>query len=248
MKNRTKLWLPTILAATALTASACGGGGAPSGEPDSGTGSGNGSGEMSGMQGMEETTGMQGMEETTGMTGMEETTEMSDMGGMQGMDMGSMLMDENGEYSDELFIDNMVPHHQAAIEEAEVALDNAERPELRELAQNIVSSQESEIAELQQIKEEEFGTSETPMEMSDEEMEMMGMSMTPEELAEAEPFDLAFLDNMTPHHESAVDMAQVALDNSDNPDIQRIAQEIVTAQQSEIEQMQQWREEWYPNS
>lgn len=243
MKNRVKLWLPIILATTALTASACGGGGAPSGEPDSGSDSGNGSGEMSGMSGSE----MSGMNdsEMSGMSGMEETTEM---GEMQGMDMGSMLMDDNGEYSDELFIDNMVPHHQAAIEEAEVALDNTDRPELRELAQNIVSSQESEIAELQQIKEEEFGTSETPMEMSDEEMEMMGMSMTPEELAEAEPFDRAFLDNMTPHHQSAIDMAQVALDNSDNPDIQRIAQEIITAQQSEIEQMQQWREEWYPNS
>lgn len=247
MRNKKKIWLPIVLTTAALTASACGGGGTPSDEPDSGTDSGNGSGEMSGMSGSERS-GMQGMEETTGMSGMEETTGMSDMGGMQGMNMGSILMDDNGEYSDELFIDNMVPHHLAAIEEAEVALENTERSELRELAQNIVSSQESEIAELQQIKEEEFGTSEIPMEMSDEEMEMMGMSMTPEELAEAEPFDLAFLDNMTPHHESAVDMAQVALDNSDNPDIQRIAQEIVTAQQSEIEQMQQWREEWYPNS
>jgi cytochrome c5 len=37
-----------------------------------------------------------------------------------------MLM-ENGEYSDERFIDAMVPHHQGAIEMAQVALENAEQ-------------------------------------------------------------------------------------------------------------------------
>jgi Domain of unknown function (DUF305) len=40
-----------------------------------------------------------------------------------------MLM-ENGEYSDERFIDAMVPHHQGAIEMAQVALEDAEHPEI----------------------------------------------------------------------------------------------------------------------
>lgn len=240
LRKRTKLWLPVVLAAVALTVSACGG--------NSGGGSGSGSGGMSGMSdsemsGMEESSGMS---EMSGMQGMEETSGMSEMSGMQGSDMGSMLM-EDGEYSDRLFIDNMVPHHRAAIEEAQVALDNTDRPELRNLAQNIVSSQEGEIRELKQIKEQEFGTSNVPSGMSDEEMQMMGMSMTPEELAQARPFDKAFLDNMIPHHQSAIDMAQVALDNSNNQDIQRIAGQIVEAQRAEIQQMEQWRQEWYPN-
>ena len=170
---------------------------------------------------------------------------------MQGMDHGSggmasgMVM-ENGEYSDERFIDAMVPHHQGAVDMAEVALGNAEHREVKELAEDIVSAQEAEIERLKSIKQEEYGTSEVPTEMSAEEMEAMNMTMDPEELAKQEPFDKAFIDNMIPHHESAIDMANVALEDSENPEIREIARAIVDAQEQEIERMQGWRNEWYP--
>ncbi len=173
--------------------------------------------------------------------------------GMQGMAHGSettdgaseMLM-ENGEYSDERFIDAMVPHHQGAIEMAQVALENAEHTEILVLAEDVVSSQEAEIGQLKAIKQEQFGTSEVSMDMSAEEMEGMGMTMDPQELATQEPFDKAFIDNMIPHHESAIEMAQVALEESENPEIREIAGAIVNAQEREIEQMRSWRDEWYP--
>ena len=171
--------------------------------------------------------------------------------GMRGMDhgsggMASGMLTEDGEYSDERFIDAMVPHHQGAIDMAEVALGNAEHREVKELAEDIVSAQEAEIERLKGIKREEYGTSEVPTEMSAEEMEAMGMTMDPEELAEREPFDKAFIDNMIPHHESAIDMANAALKDSENPEIRQIARAIVDAQEREIERMRGWRNEWYP--
>jgi uncharacterized protein (DUF305 family) len=51
---------------------------------------------------------------------------------------------------------------------------------------------------------------------------------------------------MIPHHRSAIQMANVALERSDNPRIEKLAGEIVQAQESEISQMQAWRENWYP--
>jgi uncharacterized protein (DUF305 family) len=173
--------------------------------------------------------------------------------GMQGMphdsestDGGSEMLMENGQYSDERFIDAMVPHHQGAIEMAQVALENAEHPEILALAEEIVAAQESEIEQLKSIKQEQFGTSEVSMDMSAEEMEGMGMTFDPQELANQEPFDKAFIDNMIPHHESAIEMAQVVLAESENPDIREIAGAIVDAQEREIEQMRSWRDEWYP--
>jgi uncharacterized protein (DUF305 family) len=160
------------------------------------------------------------------------------------MAASEMLM-ENGEYSNERFIDAMVPHHQGAIHMAEVALENAEHLELLQLAENVISTQQAEIEQLRSIKEQEFGTLEVPMQMSPEEMEMMGLQ-DPVELATQRPFDEAFINAMIPHHESAIEMAQVALAESDNPAIRDLAERIIDDQTREIEQMRGWLEEWYP--
>ena len=183
-----------------------------------------------------------GGEESAGdMQGMDHSN--MNMGSEGMMNASEMLM-ENGEYSDERFIDAMVPHHQGAISMAQVALENAEHLELLQLAENVISTQQAEIEELRAIKEQEFGTSEVPMQMSPEEMEMMGME-DPSELANQRPFDEAFINSMIPHHQSAIDMAQVALDESDNPAIRDLAGRIVEDQTREIEQMRGWLEEWY---
>jgi uncharacterized protein (DUF305 family) len=129
---------------------------------------------------------------------------------------------------------------------AEVALENAEHDEIKELSRNIVSTQQAEIEELKSIKKEEFGTSQVPMEMSPSQMRGMGMMMNPQELANREPFDKAFIDAMIPHHQSAIYMAQVAHEESKIPAIKELAENIVSAQQREIEQMKQWRQQWYP--
>ena len=179
----------------------------------------------------------------------------NDMRGMDhsGMDVNSgqtmnapEMLIENGEYSDERFIDAMVPHHQGAIDMANVALENAEHPEIQQLAQNVISTQEAEIDELKAIKQREYGTSEVPTETSPEEMKTMGVMAAPKELANEQPFDKAFIDAMIPHHQSAIDMAQVAYEETGDSEIKDLALGIVTAQQQEIEQMIDWRKEWYP--
>jgi uncharacterized protein (DUF305 family) len=166
--------------------------------------------------------------------------------GMGSGEMAKQMVMEKGKYSDKAFIDAMVPHHQGAIAMAEVALKNAQHEEIIQLSRNIISSQQAEIVELKSIKQEEFGTSNVPMEMSPEQMWGMGMMMDPQQLANQKPFDEAFIDAMIPHHQSAIEMAQVALENSDNPKIKELAQNIISAQQREIEQMTQWRQQWYP--
>ena len=166
--------------------------------------------------------------------------------GMGSKDMAKQMVMENGKYSDKAFIDAMVPHHQGAIEMARVALKNAEHEEIQELSRNIVSTQQSEIEELKSIKKEEFGTSSVPMEMSMEQMKGMGMMMNPQRLAKRQPFDKAFIDAMIPHHQSAIYMAQVAHEKSKIPAIKDLAENIISAQQAEIEHMTHWRQQWYP--
>jgi uncharacterized protein (DUF305 family) len=175
-----------------------------------------------------------------GMKGMGHDSIGSGSGGMA----REMVM-ENGRYSDRAFIDAMVPHHQGAVEMAEVALKNAGHEEIIDLSRNIISSQQAEIEELKSIKQEEFGTSNVPMDMSQEQTRGMGM-MDLQEMANREPFDKAFIDAMIPHHQSAIEMAQVAREKSEIPEIEELAEGIISAQQTEIEQMTRWRQQWYP--
>src|ERR671917_656197 len=212
-----KGWLPALLLAVAFILAACGGAGG--GQQDSGSG---------------------------GMAGMDHSNMDHGSMGMGSGEMARQMVMENGKYSDERFIDAMVPHHQGAIEMAKVALKHAEHEEIIQLSHNIISNQQAEIEELKSIKQEEFGTSNVPMEMSQEQMRGMCMMMDPQQLANKEPFDKAFIDTMIPHHQSAIEMAQVALEKSDNPKIKELAENIISAQQREIEQMKQWRKEWYP--
>ena len=126
-----------------------------------------------------------------------------------------------------------------------VALEKAEHEEVRRLARSIIRSQRAEIEELREIKQRQYGTSEVPMQMDHGKMQMMGM-MDPQELADEQPFDRAFIDAMIPHHRSAIEMARVAREQTENPRIRELAEGIIREQKREIELMQSWREEWYP--
>lgn len=59
------------------------------------------------------------------------------------------------------------------------------------------------------------------------------------------PFDAMFIDGMTVHHQGAITMAQQALSQAEHDEVKQLAQEIVTAQEREIEQMRDWRTQWY---
>ncbi len=61
-------------------------------------------------------------------------------------------------------------------------------------------------------------------------------------------YDLRFIDGMTPHHQGAVVMANDVLKNSKRPELRKLANEIIAAQEKEIAQMSEWRKAWYPNS
>ena len=142
----------------------------------------------------------------------------------------------------------MIPHHESAIEMAKIAQKQAEHPEIKQLADDIVAAQDGEIEEMNAIHERIFGEPAMGADHGDLGLddEMMGMgSMSMDSLAQAKPFDQAFIDEMIPHHQGAIRMAQMELANGQDSEAQALAQEIIDAQTQEIEQMNEWREQWY---
>lgn len=58
-------------------------------------------------------------------------------------------------------------------------------------------------------------------------------------------FDAAFLEEMIPHHQGAVEMARMVLVTSKRPELITLANDIIAAQQKEINMMRGWQKEWF---
>ncbi|WP_259637644.1 DUF305 domain-containing protein [Legionella jordanis] len=81
-------------------------------------------------------------------------------GSMDNEMMNKMMMKELGNKDaqyDKRFIDLMIPHHEAAILMAQNALKNSDKPEIKTMAQNIITAQEKEIAQLKEWRKQWYG-------------------------------------------------------------------------------------------
>lgn len=54
----------------------------------------------------------------------------------------------------------------------------------------------------------------------------------------------AFVVNMIPHHQEAVDTARLVLAKGESAELKKLAQAIITAQEKEIAMMQKWSKDW----
>ncbi len=86
------------------------------------------------------------------------------------------------------------------------------------------------------------------MGMGMDDDDAMGMSMNDMSAMlqgkTGDAFDQAFIEGMIPHHQGAIDMARAALQSAKHDEIKRMAEAIITTQQQEINQMQQWLDDW----
>ena len=155
---------------------------------------------------------------------------------------------------DRHFIEQMIPHHEDAVAMAELALTRAEHPELKQLAETIIRDQTREIEQMSTWYRSWYGT-DAPTDGGASGGRGMGGGMmgggmmndgTDMEVLEAAPvFDKEFIEQMIPHHQMGVMMAQMVLARTDRPEIQELARSIIRTQTAEIEQMQDWYQEWY---
>ncbi len=153
------------------------------------------------------------------------------------------------------FLDRMIVHHQSAIDEARAIEQKARRPEVKQLAAEIIEAQEAEIAQMREWRRAWFPDAPQAAAPSNGGVSMSGGAMggTPHgtmprggrspEAAPADP-DLAFIEMMTPHHRDAVTMSREILKTTKRPEIQQLARAIIRDQEREIAQMEDGKRSW----
>ena len=150
------------------------------------------------------------------------------------------------------FLEAMVPHHESAISMAEIGVERAEDPGIKKLAAAIRGAQEPEIEQMRNLHQRLVGSPLKPNEAGHEALglsaEEAGMGHGEEEmkrLEAADPFDRAFVDEMVPHHEGAIKMAEAVLPKTDDAELKKLAQSIIDAQKRESQEMNDFRTEKY---
>lgn len=137
------------------------------------------------------------------------------------------------------FLSLMIPHHSGAILMARYEIANGKNMEMGQLAKSIEAEQQVEIQMMQQLLSTLSKPSLDKPSIGkdwDQTMETMMENMPKSE--QLPNVDTAFAKVMIPHHQAAIDMAKVILKYGTNKNVKRLAEQIISTQQIEIEQMQ----------
>ncbi len=145
---------------------------------------------------------------------------------------------------DTTFAEGMIPHHEQAIEMADMALDPSAgaSAKITALAKAVKAAQDPEIATMKGwltawgkapsggMAGMDHSTTAMPGMMSAADMTTLG-------IMKAAAFDKAWATMMIAHHKGAIDMAKTVIKNGASADVKTLATAMIKGQQTEIDQM-----------
>ncbi|NKE56649.1 DUF305 domain-containing protein [Lentzea sp. PSKA42] len=174
----------------------------------------------------------------------------NDMGGMQHNSTaastpasGQQAADHNDH--DVQFAQEMIAHHQQAVDMAKMVPGKTTNAKVTDLAKRIEGAQDPEIKTMTAWLSK-WGASPTVSSMPGMDHGSMGSGngmMTAEEMAKlgkatGAEFDRMWMEMMIKHHQGAIDMSKTHIEKGSNAESKKLAQDIITAQQAEITEMQ----------
>ena len=148
--------------------------------------------------------------------------------------------------SDVMFAQMMIPHHQQAVEMADLAATRANDPELKSLAAQIKAAQAPEMSTMTgwltawgrptappsaSGGHDHGGSSSMPGMMSAQDMDTLTS-------ATGVDFDRKFAEMMIGHHNGAIEMAKTEQSSGSNPQAKELAAQIEKSQTAEVKQLQ----------
>lgn len=140
---------------------------------------------------------------------------------------------------DVMFAQMMIPHHEQAIEMADIALSKSSASsEVDALATEIKKAQDPEITTMREWLTSWGAPTSAPTGMDHGSGMMSETDMEELKSAEGKSFDQMWITMMISHHKGAVSMAEQVLTTTENPEVEQMAKAIIKAQKSEIATME----------
>jgi uncharacterized protein (DUF305 family) len=146
--------------------------------------------------------------------------------------MHQMMMAKSSDIADFDFAALMKIHHQGAIDMAKLELEQGKDSTVRRIAQKIIQDQQKEIAIFEVVPTIKLEQERNPAFFKKSMQSMHQMTLTDKKSF----VDKEFIQMMIPHHEGAITMAKIYLDNGANfQELKKVAKSIIKTQQAEIE-------------
>lgn len=154
------------------------------------------------------------------------------------MDVAESLKDLQGDSFDRAFLRAMIDHHNGAIAMAQLVDTEATHPELRVMAQQIITAQTKEIKDMLAWANQWGYELDSTNQADIDSMTASLKGKTGEEL------DKQFIIDMIAHHEGAIQMVTYISGRAKHQEITDLGEDILTAQTMEIGTMQDWARDW----
>jgi uncharacterized protein (DUF305 family) len=141
------------------------------------------------------------------------------------------------------FVRGMIPHHQGAIDMANVVLKHGKDPEIRELATRIIAAQKQEIAAMKYWLYTRGDSGLAHDSDSEKQFEAAMHAMHKDmNIKYTGNADIDFARGMIPHHQGAIAMADILIAEGEDPMLLELSRDIIRSQAQEIAQMEEWLE------
>ncbi|UFK97680.1 DUF305 domain-containing protein [Kaistella faecalis] len=136
------------------------------------------------------------------------------------------------------FAKMMIEHHKGAVEMSELLLEKGQDEELKTFARKVIIAQDKEINLMKKFENQTEVSPDSKI-FQQELNQSMGAMMN-KNIKIHNDIDKDYAEQMIPHHQSAVDMAEVYLKYGKQKDLLKLCDDIVNTQTSEIQQLKTW--------
>ena len=153
------------------------------------------------------------------------------------------------------YMGEIVVHHTAVIEMSRIALQRAQHPEIKTMANSIIASQTEQVAGFTELLKTKYGvTSDQARQQAPDYVRKAiakvddGMDRRVAMVRNAPSglrFDQVWLQQVVPHHQTAILESLAVQDGAEQPQLVLMANTAVSTQQTEIAQMLSWLVLWY---
>ena len=155
------------------------------------------------------------------------------------MKMHEAMMSAHGADVGETWARKMIPHHQGALDMSEVVMRVGQDPDIRRMAQKTVEMQTGDIAELRRWLDGRASGAvglppQGPFEPVEAQMKEAMMA------ASGPDADHAWARKMIAHHQGALEMSRIALEDAEEAEIRGMAQKTIEMQTRDIRELEAW--------